>query len=140
MSETFTLGTVFGLIAAALFFGFRALLQLLRNGVRSGAANLVGAFVLFAAAAILAGAVLPAVESLESKTSGFLGGCQKGCVAQGNQEAICRPYCECLLSTLSKGRSPEEFDELVASAGQEGPSESRKEAVSAADACAIGLE
>lgn len=134
------LGTVVGLIAAALFFGFRALLQLQRNGVRSGAINLVGAFVLFAAAWILAGAVLPAVESLERESSGFLGGCQKGCVAQGNQKAACQPYCECLLSTLSEGKSPEEFNELVANAGQEGPSESREEAASAAETCAANMD
>jgi len=140
VSEYLTLGTVVGLIAAALFFACRALLQLLRNGVRSGAGSLAGAFALFATAAILAGAVLPPADSLENKTSGFLKGCQKGCIAQGNPETTCRPYCECLLSSLSEGKSPEEFDELVTNAGQEGSSESRREAASAAEACAASLE
>lgn len=140
MSETSIGGAIVGLIVAALFLGFRALFQLVRRGVRSGAINLVGAFVLFGAAAILAGTVLPSAEPFESRASGFLGGCQKGCVADGNQVAACQPYCECLLSTLSKGRSTEEFNDLVASAGQAGPSESREEAASAAEACAASLD
>ncbi|MCP5060344.1 MAG: hypothetical protein GY937_26900 [bacterium] len=140
MSETFIGGAVVGLILAALFLGFRALFQLVRNGVRHGAPNLFGAFVLFGAAAVLAGTLLPSAEPLDGRTSSFLGGCQKGCVADGNQGAVCQPYCECLLSALSKGKSPEEFNELVASAGREGPSESGKEAASAAEACAASLD
>lgn len=140
MSETFIGGAVVGLIVAALFLGFRALLQLVRNGVRRGATNLVGAFALFGAAAILAGTALPAVDPLESGTSGFLGGCQKGCVADGNHRAVCQPYCECLLSTLAQGKSPEEFNAMVASAAREAPSESRNEAASAAEACAASID
>lgn len=140
VSETFMGGAVVGLILAALFLGFRALFQLVRDGVRSGVTNLVAAFALFGAAAFLAGTFRPAPDSFDPRTSGFLGGCQKGCVADGNQQAACLLYCECLLSTLSDGRSTEEFDELIASAGQEESSESRKEAASAAEACAASLD